>query len=287
MPPSGSSGSDGSGSIAQRMRELADQMRQVQDTVAALAEDNATLKAKVAVLEASVERLQRRGRAAGQKQGPTPGPARHRPPPEASGTGAAAAPPRGHSLASMGSQTANNSRTPRGQRGRGERGSRAGEATATQTLLFGGASGSATHTTTSLLCATGDANDDMALPPRDGAGSTANQASTQAPAAARLVPRRPCSNSSTTITTMAMTAKNGAALRARRPAAPAVVADNPAVDPATHGGCASVQPLPFAEALALAHTLRLVDRTEWGLWCKNGHRPASLPMDPAQVRNVS
>ena len=44
-----------------------------------------------------------------------------------------------------------------------------------------------------------------------------------------------------------------------------------------------MQPLPFAEALALAHTLRLVDRTEWGLWCKNDYRPASLPTDPDRV----
>ena len=42
-------------------------------------------------------------------------------------------------------------------------------------------------------------------------------------------------------------------------------------------------PLPFIEALALAHTLRLVGRAEWGLWCENGHRPARLPKDPDRV----
>ena len=41
--------------------------------------------------------------------------------------------------------------------------------------------------------------------------------------------------------------------------------------------------MPFADALTLAHTLRLVSRAEWKLWWKNGMHPASLPCCPDKV----
>ena len=41
--------------------------------------------------------------------------------------------------------------------------------------------------------------------------------------------------------------------------------------------------MPFADALALAHTLRLVSSREWGMWWKNGMHPASLPSRPDTV----
>ena len=44
-----------------------------------------------------------------------------------------------------------------------------------------------------------------------------------------------------------------------------------------------VDPMPFADALALAHALRLVSRAEWKLWWKNGMHPASLPSCPDKV----
>ena len=46
-----------------------------------------------------------------------------------------------------------------------------------------------------------------------------------------------------------------------------------------------VAPMPFLDALALAHTLRLVSRAEWKLWWKNGMHPVSLPSRPDQVYN--
>ena len=75
-----------------------------------------------------------------------------------------------------------------------------------------------------------------------------------------------------------------AANSAARPAHHAGVVAAPAPDvvvPARTQG-AAVPPMPFAQALGFAHTLRLVDRAAWGLWCKNsnGHRPASLPTAP-------
>ena len=41
--------------------------------------------------------------------------------------------------------------------------------------------------------------------------------------------------------------------------------------------------MPFADALALAHTLRLVSSREWKLWWKNGMHPVSLPSRPDRV----
>ena len=189
MPPnngSGSATSSGGTTTAQLTRQLADQMRQVQDTVAALADDNATLKAKVAVLEASVERLQGQGGAARKMQRPAPQAARHRGPPAARRTAAAAARPRGRSPTLAGTQSANSSRAPRGQRGRG---GGAGGATDTQTLLPGrlSVSASATPAATPGSPVAGDTSGSLALPPRNAAGSGVNPVEAQARAAARTL----------------------------------------------------------------------------------------------------
>ena len=44
-----------------------------------------------------------------------------------------------------------------------------------------------------------------------------------------------------------------------------------------------VAPMPFLDALGLAHTLRLVSSREWKLWWKNGMHPDSLPSCPDKV----
>ena len=41
--------------------------------------------------------------------------------------------------------------------------------------------------------------------------------------------------------------------------------------------------LPFDQALAVARSLRLASAREWGVWCKEGKRPPSVPADPHKV----
>ena len=43
---------------------------------------------------------------------------------------------------------------------------------------------------------------------------------------------------------------------------------------------AAVEPIPFDDARALAHTLRLASRAEWRLWCTEGMRPPNVPSNP-------
>ena len=40
------------------------------------------------------------------------------------------------------------------------------------------------------------------------------------------------------------------------------------------------QPLPFAEALAVARSLNLASQKEWAVWCKEGRRPPNVPSHP-------
>ena len=41
--------------------------------------------------------------------------------------------------------------------------------------------------------------------------------------------------------------------------------------------------LPYAEALHVAHCLRLKNRKEWEAWCRSGARPVNVPASPDQV----
>ena len=41
--------------------------------------------------------------------------------------------------------------------------------------------------------------------------------------------------------------------------------------------------LPYAEALAVAQSLRLANRKEWHAWGKEGLRPANVPAAPDQT----
>ncbi len=41
--------------------------------------------------------------------------------------------------------------------------------------------------------------------------------------------------------------------------------------------------LPFAEARAFVHALRLKNQDEWGIYCKSGKKPDEIPADPRAI----